>query len=258
MAYAVGSNVNTAHPVDEARQRLLGYVQSAQAQQAVQAPPQQQSYGAGASAVGAQPQAYGAPQAAPQGMRALVSGAGFGQHPNPYGDLSPADQSAMGDYNRSLYAGPDYKGRHEANQFLESQQANLYRQFAREAPIDYSQAAPIHDQFSHERDRLTAMLAARGIGGSGIEAGAQASLGGQEAATVGDFIRQLLEQRRKEHLARQMGLDSLTQQVGLQGLTRNWDKQDSPNFGQALLGLVGGVVGEAAPSWLERRDKKNG
>lgn len=167
---------------------------------------------------------------------------------NPYGYLSSEDQGQLMDYTRGLYQGPDYKGRNEANHFLQSQYAQMLGRWAQEKPVDYTSAAPIADQYNKARDRLTAQLGARGIGGSGIEAGAMANSYGQQAASIGDYLRQLTEQRRREHLAQQLQLQGLSQQVGMEGLHRNWQKQDSPGFFSQLLGTIGGLAGDLIPN----------
>lgn len=173
---------------------------------------------------------------------------GLWQHPaDPYAGMNPDDRSALGAYDHSLYTGPDYRGRHETNQMLEGEFARLHDRWRNEAPINYSAAAPVHDEFARGRAALEARLAAMGhSGGGGVMAGAESQYQGQENTAVGDLIRQLLEARRLEHRQDQSGFDEYQRALQMMGLQSNIARQNSPSFGQQLLGTLGGIAGDFA------------
>lgn len=177
------------------------------------------------------------------GLRGMIQRAQSGAT-NPYGDLTPEDQQRLEQYNRGLYTGPDYKGRHEANQYLESQYAQMLRNWEQQPPIDYSMTAELNPQFQGARNRLSAALAARGIGGSGVEGGGLTSLYGQQAMAGGDLIRRMLQQRQQERFQQQNAFDQFARQIGSAGLQRNWQAQDNKGgFFKDLLGTIGSIGG---------------
>ena len=139
---------------------------------------------------------------------------------DPYAGLSPEDRAKLYQYDRINYSGPDYKGRHEANQYLDSLYAQMLRDQANAPPIDYSGGAQIGQYYDRARSRQAAMDAAMGRSGGGVGAAGQASLYGQQGSAVADMVRQLLEQRRQEQMRQEDWMRNLTASVGHEGLTR--------------------------------------
>jgi len=193
--------------------------------------------------------AHVAPPAQTQGMsqigQQLQTSSSAANDPFGVGQLDPAAQKEWGDYWNSLYAGPDYKGRNEANHMLGQQYAQMLQRRAREAPIDYSGGAQIGQYYDRARSRQMAQDAAMGRSGGGVGAAGQSALYGQQGSAVADMVRQLLEQRRRERTAQEDWMRNLTSNVGMEGLQRNWKKQDSPKWWQQALGTLGSLAGDA-------------
>lgn len=161
--------------------------------------------------------------------------------------LSGGDAQKYVDFDRSLYAGPDYKGRHEANEMLKGQYAQLLRDLNALPPVDYSGSAEVGDVFNAQRKRMEDRLAAQGFGGSGIQAGAEANLAGRQSAALGEYYRRALAEDTQRRWAAQQQFQNYARQVGLMGLQRNWQEQDDPGFFGDLMGVVGGVAGSLIP-----------
>lgn len=156
-------------------------------------------------------------------------------------------EKMWGEFHNSLYAGPDFKGRHEMAQMLGAQYAQQLALMASQPEVDLSGYSEVSDRFGANRQRMTDQLAARGFSGSGIEAGALANTYGQEARAQGAFVRDAYEQRRREELALQQRFMDYARQVGLMGLQRNWQEQDDPGFWGDVLGVVGNIGGALLP-----------
>lgn len=161
--------------------------------------------------------------------------------------LSPEDAQRYVDLDRSLYGIPDYEGRHEANEQVKAAYLRMLQRQAGEGAIDYSGSSAVADQFENQRAMLQNQLAARGISGSGVEAGALANSYGGQAKAMGQFYRDAQEQRRRERLAEEMGFENYARQIGLMGLQRNWGQQDEPGFLGDVMGVIGGVAGSLIP-----------
>lgn len=182
----------------------------------------------------------------PQFAQSRTETAGAGK----YDDLSPADQRDLMDYINLLYSMPDFKGRHERNQGLIAIKAQQLRDKAKRGAgqIDYSGLSKIGDQYHSLDDQMTARLAARGIGGSGIEAGARSQLAGNAAIAQGDYIRGLIEQQKQQDFQRE-----LIDQQNLYGLLgqstqANMQMQQDPGFWGDVLGIAGSLLpGVAGP-----------
>jgi len=129
---------------------------------------------------------------------------------------------------------------------------DLANQWQNEAPIDFSGEGQIGRYYDAARSRQAALDAAMGRSGGGVAAAGQASLFGSEGSTVGDYVRQLIAQRQAEHEAELNQLRQYHQQISLAELERQWAKQDSPSFGQELLGTIGGIAGKAAGAYFGR------
>jgi hypothetical protein len=127
---------------------------------------------------------------------------------------------------------------------------SLADQWQNEAPIDFSGEGQIGRYYDAARSRQTAMDAAMGRSGGGVAAAGQASLYGSEGNTIGDYVRQLIAQRQQEHEAELNQLRQYGMQISMAELQRKWAKEDSPSFGQELLGVVGGVAGKAAGAYF--------
>lgn len=207
----------------------------------------------GAQTQGAIPSYGGQPQAPamqPQGGAGSVVGAIRGaiptsKPPDPYGDMPWDQQVALKNYFDSL-AGIDYKGSHESAQIQQAALAQLLRGWNMEGPIDYTSAAPMADQFDRSRNQLEASLAARGLSG-GVVGGALSNSYSQEARGIGDYIRQLTQQREEQrHNDYQRFLD-WARQLQAMGLGKNIDEQNSGGFWDALAGVGGSLVGGLIP-----------
>lgn len=196
---------------------------------------------------------------APMGGRLGAGGAGGGMiggagpAPSPWGDfgrdviekLPQGDLERWNAFNQSLYTGPDFKGRHEMAQMLASQYARLFDRLNHQPAIDYSGSSEVADQFANQRERLLNQLAARGVSGAGVEAGALANSYGSQARAMGSFYRDAQERRRQERLAQEIAFENWARQLMGQGLERNYAEQDDPGFWGDVAGVVGGVAGKA-------------
>lgn len=161
--------------------------------------------------------------------------------------LPPEYQKMHNDYISSLYAGGDYEGRHELNQMLSAQYAQLLARMANQPKVDFSGSSQVADQFTNQREQLMNALAARGIAGSGVEAGALANSYGSQGRAMGQFFRDALEQRRRENNALQDRWDQHVWALQNQGLQKNWQEQADPGFWGDVAGVLGGVAGAAIP-----------
>lgn len=185
-----------------------------------------------------------APPAQPQGGFGSSLGTWAHQNaaPDPFGDLDPGNRKALDDYYNSL-AGIDYKGSHESALMQRAALAQLLRSQEAEGPVDYTSAAPIADQYRHAGDRLSAMLAARGLNG-GVVAGAQSNLQGQQAGAVGEYIRKLLSERQAQHHSDMQRFLDWTRQLNGMGLQQNIQEQNHKGgFLKDLLGVAGTIGG---------------
>lgn len=176
----------------------------------------------------------------PQYRQSQTSQEGGGK----YDDLSPADQRELMAYSDLLYSMPDFKGRHERNQGLIAIKAQQLRDRAKRGAgkIDYSGLSKLGDQYQGLDQQLAAKLAARGIGGSGIEAGARSQLAGNFAIAQGDYIRGLLEQQKQQEFQREMiDQQNLYNLLG-QSTQANMQMQQDPGFWGDVLGIAGSVA----------------
>lgn len=208
-------------------------------------------------AMGTQSAAPVAPQATPtpsyvphpttQGNPMQMIG-GYGQRnaaPDPFGDLDPEHRKALDEYFNSL-AGIDYKGSHESALMQRAALAQLMRGWEMEGPIDYTSAAPMADQFSHSRNQLSADLAARGING-GVVGGALSNSYAQEARGIGDYIRQLVQERQQQHHSDYQNFLNWTRGLNAMGLQQNINQQNSGGFWDTLAGVGGSLLGGLIP-----------
>ena len=147
--------------------------------------------------------------------------------------------------SNALYSVPDFKGRHEMNRMLLSQYAMLMDSMNRQPQVDLSGYSEVADQYGNQRERLMNDLSAGGFSGSGVMAGAMANMAGSQARAQGSFVRDALEQRRRENLAREQDFLNKVYGTQMRGLGREWDQQDEPGFLQDALGVVGGIAGTA-------------
>lgn len=162
--------------------------------------------------------------------------------PDPFGDLDPDHRKQLDDYFNSL-AGIDYKGSHESALMQRAALAQLMRGWEGEGEIDYTSASPLADQFSNSRNQLEASLAARGLSG-GVVGGAMSNSYSQEARGIGDYIRQLIQQRQSQHHSDYQRFLDWTRQLNAQGLGQNIAEQNDPGFFGDLAGIVGGIGGK--------------
>lgn len=114
-----------------------------------------------------------------------------------------------------------------------------------EGPVDYTSAAPIADQYNSNREQLQARLAALGQQG-GTVAGAIGQSYDNQSRGVGEYLRQLIEARRKERLAELMQLRGFGQNLDMMTIQRQQQREDDPGFWGDLLGVVGSGVGAFA------------
>lgn len=161
--------------------------------------------------------------------------------------LSPENQQKWREMAQQLYAGGDYTGRHERAQMILAQYANFLKRLEGQEPVDFSVSSAIGDKYESARQRLMDQLAARGVSGSGVEAGALANTYGRQAADTGNLYSQLLEQRRRENLAQQLAFENRVYGQQDQGLQANIAEQNDPGFWGDVGGVLGGVVGSAIP-----------
>jgi hypothetical protein len=161
--------------------------------------------------------------------------------------FTPEQQQMFHNWVTSLYRGGDFEGRHEQNQMLAAQLAQRISLLNSQPQVDYSGSSGIADQFGNQREQLMNALAARGIAGSGVEAGALANSYGQEAKAMGGFRRDQDETRRRENMA--VLLDFMRRAEGAQdrGLMKNWEEQADPGFWGDVAGVLGNVAGAAIP-----------
>jgi hypothetical protein len=165
---------------------------------------------------------------------------------DPYGtaNWTPEERKMFDQMNASWYAGPDFKGRHEAGQLLRGAAANLFNQWAAQPSPDVSGQADIGDRFAQQRDQLLSALAARGISGGDVEAGVRSNLAGSEARALSDYVSQILQKQQDERQAQLNQLNQFYQQLGMMGLQQNIQQQNSPGF----WGDVGSFLGAVAPT----------
>ncbi len=162
---------------------------------------------------------------------------------NPYGDLDPGHQEELERYFRSL-AGIDYKGSRESAQLQQKMLGDLFRQWEGEGPVDYTSAAPVADQFAHSRDAMNASLAARGLNG-GVVAGANSASYGDESKAIGEYIRQLLQDRQHQHHDDMQQFNQWARGLNSMGLQQNMNEQNSGGFWDDLAGVGGSLIGGA-------------
>lgn len=189
------------------------------------------------------------PTAQPQGGVGGVVGAIRGglqgqSQVGSYTDLSPEHQKMVGDYFNSL-KGIDYKGSHESALLQQAALAQLLRGWEAESPVDYTSAAPMADQFDRNRNQLEASLAARGLSG-GVVGGALSNSYSQEARGIGDYIRQLVQQRDEQHHGDWQDFLRWTRTLNALGLQQNMAEQNDPGLWGDLLGIGGGILGKVA------------
>jgi hypothetical protein len=187
---------------------------------------------------------YAAPQQSPPLFRGLGPASA-----GAYTGLDPNYQAELGQYDKGLYSGPDYKGRHETNQTIESQLGNMYREWQNERPVDYSGASQIGGLYNNANNQLQARLGAMGISG-GAAGGATAGLLGRENSSVANYYTQQNQMRQQQHFLQQQQFDQWARGLMGQGLQRNIQQQQNKGgFWKDLLGvggsILGGVVGKA-------------
>lgn len=178
----------------------------------------------------------------PQGAGFGAAPAGSGTPPPSYASLSPEHQKMVSDYFHSL-AGIDYKGSHESALLQQSALEQLLRGWEAEAPIDYTSASPLADAFGHSRNAMEAELAARGLNG-GVVGGALSNSYASEARGIGDYIRQLVQQRQAEHHSDYQRFLDWTRQLNAMGLGQNIQEQNDPGIWGDITGILGGVGGK--------------
>ena len=249
---APASPMQAPAPVQPAAPVYTGRIPSAPAP-AAQAP----AAGSYGQMLGGQPMAWaGAPSVEMQGAANPFFKKGPEREPanetftgmqGEVGKLSPEDQAQYNALSQALYAVPDFKGRHEMNRMILSQWLMNKMIQQGQPEVDLSGSSRVADEFRYADQRLEDRLAAQGVSGSGVAAGAQANMAGSQAAAMGDFIRQQLDQRRRENLAMDNAFLGRMFQTQGQGLSREWEQQDEPGFWGDALGVLGGVAGSVIP-----------
>lgn len=162
--------------------------------------------------------------------------------------LTPEELQEYQMYDRLLYSMPDFKGRHEQNEALKSMW--VYRKIQdrkNKGEADYRGTAKIGDFYDGANDRLMAQLSARGIGGSGIEAGATSRLRGMEGQAVGDYVSTQDERERDRMFQRQQQEQQMLMQILMGGLQQNIQEQNDPGLLGDILGIGGSLLGSALP-----------
>lgn len=160
------------------------------------------------------------------------------------GITDPKDRDELQQYIDLLYSMPDFKGRHEQNIGLAALKANEIRNRKKDAlGLDYHGTAKIGDTYNHLADQLMAQLSARGIGGSGIEAGATSRLRGLEGQAVGDYVSAQDEAARDRAERERLAEQQMLYQILMGNTQRNAQKQSEPGFWGDILGIGGSILG---------------
>lgn len=185
-------------------------------------------------------------------IRANQAGNAGGGAPAPNGpgqhDLGGWDESDKQTWNEiaaAIRAMPDFAGKNAMYNTALSQFETLVNERRSQPKIDLSGTSEVADQYNSQRERLMNDLAASGMSGSGVQAGAMSNLAGSQARAQGSFVRDALEGRRRED--RGIMQQFLQRLFGMQqqGLDRVYGKEDEPGFWGDALGVLGGVAGTA-------------
>jgi hypothetical protein len=167
------------------------------------------------------------------------------QSQSPVNGWTQEELDRLENYSKAIREMPDFEGKNALYNTARSQMMQLIEMQRNQPKIDLSGYSEVADQYNSQRQRLQDEMSAGGFGGSGVMAGAMANLSGSQARAQGGFVRDALEQRRREKMAQDWAFLNNTFGMQRQGLDRVYAKEDEPGFWEDALGVLGGVAGTA-------------